>query len=245
MHETEIKNMIETDRLEEIKIMLQVGKFSFNILHDLINPITGLALYLESIDDEQLKRNLKPIFDANGEIRDFLKTFQNTVDEPDKTEYVDIEKVIKSSMVLIQHKAMKHNVVLNFSRNISGLKVKMIRLSLYQILLNLIGNSIDSFQNHPDQIKFKNERKSVTINLSENVNNYRLTVSDNGSGIKNETLNKIFEKNFTTKERGFGIGLNTVKNIVEDQIKGEMKVKTKWSEGTKFSIYIPKEITAV
>jgi len=245
MNKNEIKHKIDNDHLAEIKIMLQVGKFSFNILHDLINPITGLALYLENIKDEQLKKNLKPIFDANSEIRDFLKTFQKTVDRPNKTEYVDIEKIIKSSMVLIQHKALKNNVVLNFSRNVAGLKVKMIRLSLYQIMLNLIGNSIDSFENHPDKTKFEKERKYVTVNLSENINNYRLTISDNGSGIKKETLEKIFNKNFTTKKRGFGIGLNTVQYIVENQIKGKIGIKTKWGEGTKFNIYIPKEITKI
>jgi signal transduction histidine kinase len=238
----EIKgSSIDSKRLEDIKIMIQVGKFSFNILHDLINPITGLSLYLDTIKDEKLKNSLKPIFSANSEIRNFLSTFQETVSEPNKIEKVDVEQVIKSALVLIDYKAKKHNVYLSFSRNISGVKIKMNKLNLYQIILNLVGNSIDSFHQHPNQGKFKNERKFVSISLSENINNYRLTISDNGSGIKKKNIDKIFDEQFTTKKHGFGIGLNTVREIVENKIGGQIKIRTSWGDGTKFHIYLPKE----
>jgi signal transduction histidine kinase len=238
MNKTKNQTQFTQKQLEEMKIMIQVGKFSFNILHDLINPITGLAIYLENIKDEDLKNDLKPIFEANGEIRNFLKTFQDTVDRPDKTEYVDVEKVIKSSMILIRHKALKNNVSISFSRSVSGLHIKMRKLNFYQIMLNLIGNSIDSLKE-----KNGNEKRLVSISLSENQNSFRLTIADNGSGMKKSIQEKIFDKNFTTKTRGFGIGLNTVRDIVEKNLKGTIKVSSEINRGTRFHIYFPKEIS--
>lgn len=229
---------LEKQKLEEIKTMVQVGKFSFNILHDLINPITGLALYLDNIKDEKLKNNLKPIFETNSEIKELLKTFQETVDKPGVKQIVDVEKTIQGALILLKHKVNKNNASLSFGRNVSGLKIKMNKLNFYQIILNLVGNSIDSFKDLNK--KNSSRKKVVSISLSENIKNYRLTVSDNGSGIKTSNLSKIFDKNFTTKKHGFGIGLHTVKNIVENEIGGEIKVQTKWQTGTKFHIYIPK-----
>jgi signal transduction histidine kinase len=234
------KIVLDKKRLEEMKIMIQVGKFSFNILHDLINPITGLALYLDSIRDEELKNELKPIFETNKEIRDLLKTFQATVDKPGKVEKVNVDQNIRSSIILLRHKAIKNNVSINYGRTTTDLRVKMSRLNFYQIILNLIGNSIDSFNDLNS--KNKNRKRSVTISLSENLNNYRLTVADNGSGIRKNNLNKIFNKNFTTKKHGYGIGLYTVKNIIENEIGGHIKIKSEWQVGTKFHIYIPKNL---
>jgi C4-dicarboxylate-specific signal transduction histidine kinase len=232
--------ILDKNQLEDMKIMIQVGKFSFNILHDLINPITGLALYLDTIKDESLKKDLKPIFEANTEIRGLLKTFQNTVDKPGVQENVDVSETIKSALVLMRHKALKNHTTLSFGQNISNLKIKINKLNFYQIILNLVGNSIDSFSDLND--RNKNRKRFVTVSLSENLKNYRLTIADNGSGIKKSHIEKIFDKNFTTKTHGFGIGLHTVRDIIENEIGGEIKIKTKWQTGTKFHIYIPKKL---
>jgi len=242
MQKNKIKPIIAHKQTEEMKIMIQVGKFSLNILHDLVNPITGLTLYLENTKDEQIKNVLKPITQANDAIRNFIKTIQNTVGKPDYTELIDIEEIIKSSMILSKHKSKINNVAINYSRNISGLNIKMNKLDLYQILLNLTGNSIDSFSD-ADSKRYIKERKVVSISLSENIKHYRLSIIDNGSGIKKSIQNKIFLKNFTTKKSGFGIGLNTINEIINKKLKGYIKVKSKWGEGTKFHLYFPKSIT--
>jgi len=69
------------------------------------------------------------------------------------------------------------------------------------------------------------------------------TIKDNGSGISPEILPKIFDQFFTTKaEKGIGLGLSMVKNIIEKEFMGEVGVESKVGEYTEFTISIPFEI---
>jgi signal transduction histidine kinase len=94
------------------------------------------------------------------------------------------------------------------------------------MLINLIRNSL---QAQADLIK---------INLSVEDGFSIIQVSDNGKGIPIEYQGKIFEANFTTKDKGLGLGLKLIKRFLEN-ISGDIKLVSSSSEGTIFRIKIP------
>jgi signal transduction histidine kinase len=95
-------------------------------------------------------------------------------------------------------------------------------------------------------IKYTNEGGNVMVSLEEDENNIYLTVADNGIGISEENLPKIFER-FTRvdtarskKSGGFGLGLAIAKEII-DIHEGKVTVVSKVGEGTVFKISLPKK----
>jgi signal transduction histidine kinase len=126
---------------DDIKTMVQVGKISCNLLHDLINPITGLSLYLENFDfrsnPEDIQKTLYELQKSQREITDFIKLIQDTVHKPNQISKVNIAKSIEHALVLGRHKIISHNVVTNFKTNSDQIHIKMNKLQFYQLIMNL------------------------------------------------------------------------------------------------------------
>jgi nitrogen-specific signal transduction histidine kinase len=82
------------------------------------------------------------------------------------------------------------------------------------------------------------------INVSKIDNNLIIKIKDNGCGIKKENIDKIFQPFFSTKdkEKGIGIGLTTVKKIVEEDLYGKIYVYSEENNGTSLNIEIPHTI---
>ncbi len=98
---------------------------------------------------------------------------------------------------------------------------------------NLVKNAIDAMKGKGIvRIEIENEEKEVKIR-----------VSDTGKGIPKKNFNKIFEPGFTTKKRGWGLGLSLTKRIVEEYHKGKIRVlHSEMGKGTTFEIVLKKVI---
>lgn len=104
------------------------------------------------------------------------------------------------------------------------------------VIENISKNAIDAMDN----------KGRLSFNISERENNIFIDISDTGKGISRSMQKTIFKPGFTTKRRGWGLGLSLVKRIVEEYHKGRVYVK--WSElnkGTKFRISLNKDITDI
>jgi signal transduction histidine kinase len=98
-------------------------------------------------------------------------------------------------------------------------------------LENLIKNGIDAMKG----------KGTISIQLKEQPRQIELLVSDTGSGIKKDVASRIFKPGFTTKSRGWGLGLSLAKRIVEDFHKGKISIlKTTIGKGTSFQVLLNK-----
>ena len=110
---------------------------------------------------------------------------------------------------------------------------------LMSVLRNLVNNAIEA-------IEFSGEIKLVH---REDETYHFFTISDNGSGMSEETTSFIFKAGFSTKyddvtgSSNRGIGLTLVKDIVEQYFKGEIRVNSKLNQGTVFELKIPKNLS--
>ena len=99
-----------------------------------------------------------------------------------------------------------------------------------QVLLNLIVNAKDALYDN------NISNPTINIDISHNSNHKIITIEDNAGGIPNNILNDIFDPYFTTKDKkGTGIGLYLSRTIIEDEMKGELKVHNS-SSGAIFTI---------
>ena len=100
------------------------------------------------------------------------------------------------------------------------------QVQLRRLLINLVRNSIQA------------DASIINIQIASDAESHKIIVSDNGKGISENNKNKIFEANFTTKEKGMGLGLKLAKRFLEG-INGSIKLIKTGSNGAEFEITIP------
>jgi len=118
-----------------------------------------------------------------------------------------------------------------FDANQKNCYVKIDKTHLTRVLNNLIKNAIQSIP--PEK------KKQIEIKITNNGEYWGIKIKDNGSGIKEEVRERVFEPNFTTKNSGMGLGLAMVKNIIHD-FNGKISFITDLNIGTTFIVEIPK-----
>ena len=141
-----------------------------------------------------------------------------------------INNCIKKTILYLKKRSSEH---ITFKIKIA--KKNIIIPFNYQLLSwtieNIIKNSIDAIKG----------KGFISIELLENNNKIEINIEDNGVGIKKENINKIFDPGFTSKKRGWGLGLSLAKRIIVDFHKGKINVKnTKVGKGTLFQILLNK-----
>ena len=125
-----------------------------------------------------------------------------------------------SEHITFKIKVPKKNIIIPFNYQLLSWTIE-----------NIIKNSIDAIKG----------KGFISIELLENNNKTEINIEDNGVGIKKENITKIFDPGFTSKKRGWGLGLSLAKRIIVDFHKGKISVKnTKVGKGTLFQILLNK-----
>jgi C4-dicarboxylate-specific signal transduction histidine kinase len=112
---------------------------------------------------------------------------------------------------------------------------------LSEVIINILNNSKDVLLS-----KEEIEQKWIKIDLDVNNDKFIITVEDNGNGIPENIISRVFEPYFTTKHKsqGTGLGLHMCYKIITESFKGNLSVKNS-DNGAKFFIEIPREIANI
>lgn len=235
------KNSISLEffsKQKEIEKYAYIGRMAHELFHDLLNPITGFLLYVDTFDKDfdqkELTKQSKEINKSIQRIRKFIELVKENINNQETKDRIILEKEIREIMLLLHYKAKVNDIsiILLSSKEI---KINIQKIKLYQIIINLLSNAIDSYENIIDDRK-----KQIIIKTEETEKFIKIYFIDNGCGIDEENLNKIFKLNYSSKEKGFGIGLKTVEKIIRNDLSGLISVKSTLNKGSRFTIKIPK-----
>lgn len=218
--------------------LLTMGNMISEISHDLRKPLTSIKGGLQIMrqrwpeltgQSEFFKMAEDEIFRMNELVRE-LVDFSN----PNKyeTTQADLRKIVLRASELVGPDMRKKRI--NFSSQFDEADYEVIvnKNQVLELFLNLFINAIDAM---PDG-------GSLTVRgLIERPDHKKqdylaIRVTDTGVGIKKENLSKIFDRYYTTKETGTGLGLPVVERIVSAH-GGTLKVESKAGEGTSFTVY--------
>lgn len=121
---------------------------------------------------------------------------------------------------------------INFTSNSEKIYANFDRTQLIRVITNLLKNA---FQAIP-----VDRTPKIDVNISDDDNFVKISISDNGYGISKTDTEKIFEPSFTTKSSGMGLGLSMIKSII-NAYNGDISFKSKTNIGTTFNINFPKK----
>lgn len=145
----------------------------------------------------------------------------------------EFNSVLQKTLILIRYNILDKKVKIITQLDEENIVLPYSEDTIRQILLNLLLNSLDSFNKNAST---KDRRIDIKSNLLDE--ELLLTIEDNGDGIPESDLNKIFEPFYTTKCDGTGLGLPITLNIING-IGGRILIESELNKGTKVFIYIP------
>tara|TARA_Y100000590_G_scaffold470625_1_gene667062 strand:- start:4301 stop:6334 length:2034 start_codon:yes stop_codon:yes gene_type:complete len=206
------------------------------IAHEVKNPLTPIKLSAERIEKKYLDKNI-----SNDEISKLTNTISRQVDDIGKLvdEFSSFARMPEAEMKLDNISKCLEEVFLLFSDSHSEIKMQLFKptediymqfdkLQISQSFKNLIKNSIEAVNKIPNP--------SIVVNLIQKKHNVIIEFKDNGVGIDQNNIVKIFEPYYTTKSKGTGLGLSIVKRIIEDH-GGKIRIeKNKSMAGTTSTI---------
>lgn len=217
------------------------------LTHEIMNSVTPISSLAATVDSELIdhlkeEKAIEPddLEDVHlavqtiqrrseGLIR-FVSDFRNLTRIPEpKMVDESISKVLDHIFILLNHELEKKGIKLHLDISPKDLVFKMDKELIDQVLINILQNAIHALAENTGE-KF--------IILKAYRNEYDrpcLVIRDNGSGIDEEALTKIFIPFFTTKKTGSGIGLSLSKQIMRKH-GGAISVKSVMNEGTEFTL---------
>ncbi len=204
------------------------------VAHEIKNPLTPMKLSVQQLitayDDHSdkfdrfFKRVTSTILNQIETLRNIANEFSNFARMPKlKVEKINLIEIVKQSVNLFADESV--NLKFNFNSN--KLLINGDSEQLKRTIINLIRNSIQE------------DSTEINISTKEEADKVILTISDNGSGIKTEHINKIFEPNFTTQQDGMGLGLSMTKRYLKST-GADISVLSTSPNGTSIQITFPK-----
>ena len=209
------------------------------LFHDIRNPLTSAWLNLENVQQHQhylktknkqeIQAKLKNIFSSLKQI-DELLTRSKT--ELPLTQEFSPQLVINKTLKFLEPQARQHQVKLIFKSQIDSFKLGGDLFKFRQIVSNLVTNAIEASRGQKQRL--------VKVKLKLNQQTLILQVIDFGCGINQQNQAYIFTPLYSTKssENNFGLGLQIVKNAVENHFGGELKFKSRPGK-TVFTAFFP------
>jgi two-component system NtrC family sensor kinase len=226
------------EQLLQSEKLAAMGRLTSQIAHELNNPLYGIMNTLELLKTEvapQSKRRkiLEMALSETVRLSDLLrKMLSFSKPDQERRQPVDINTVI-DEILLLHEKQLRENDIQIASTFADGLsRVNASKDQLRQVFLNMVANARDAMPNGG----------TLTVATSDDGENIIIEITDTGTGIKEEYMEKIFDSFFTTKGevKGVGLGLSVCYGFIKDH-GGDIVVKSQVGTGTTFVITLPVE----
>jgi signal transduction histidine kinase len=248
--------------------MASLGELTAGIAHEIQNPLNFVNNFsevnIELIDEMQqeirqgnssdaleisegIKQNLEKISHhghrADGIVKSMLQHSRKNTGQKEAT---DINALVDEFLRLSYHglraKDKLFNAVLetHFDPNVG--KANIVGQEISRVLLNLFNNAFYAV-NEKKKTSNGSYEPTVQVTTKKTLNRIEIRVKDNGTGIPEKVLDKIYQPFFTTKPtgEGTGLGLSLSYDIITKGHGGELKVETREKEGTEFIIQLPHQ----
>jgi signal transduction histidine kinase len=238
------------EEMLRMKTLAGLGEMAAMVVHELKNPLGGIRGFAELLDRDLEEGD--PRKRSVGKIMQGVETMDRIVKS-----LLDYSKPVKLSRRKVEVAGMIDEVISFFEMDDSQKNADVRIIKNYhqddawcqldteqfrQILLNLLHNAAQAMTEGGEiRIDLSPDEQRTDYGPGEREEAILLKISDTGTGMSKATLEKLFTPFFTTKQEGTGLGLSTVKKIMEAH-KGEIQVQSEPGRGTTVTLKLPRAL---
>ena len=222
--------------------LAQMTTMAAGVAHEIKNPLASISIYLQLMDKmmekngsmtrEEAKKYLDVVSEEVDRINKIAVDFLFAV-KPMKVNLAicNINDIVKKNVSVVSAELEQKGIVLNLHLAVSLPKVLADCTLIQQSILNLINNAMQAM---PEDRK----DPEITVSTFMEDDMVKICVADNGCGMTEEQMSKIFEPYYTTKSSGTGLGLTVLFKIMK-QHEGDVTVHSTPGKGSEFTLQIP------
>ncbi len=223
-------------KLSDAKRLSDIGLLGATVAHELRNPLTVIGTSIYNIKhkrqnpsiDTHLKKIEKQISESNQIINNLL--FYSRIKMP-SFDYIDIISLLEECIGDIFERSKDKKITIH--KHWKGREKCLVEadsLQLKEVFINILINACDAI---------KNQKGKIDVGIGCKSNEYvKIFIKDNGSGIDEKVLNKVYEPFFSTKSKGTGLGLTICSQIVSLHY-GYIDIETEKNQGTTVTLTLP------
>jgi signal transduction histidine kinase len=238
----EVQSRQRSAELAHINRYSVAGELTATIAHEINQPLGAILANIETA--ELMVKAPAPDLQEIGEILADIRRDDERANQiigrlrsllkkaPFEPRHIDLNDVVSETMRFLSAWASGREVELVSFTASTPLHVKGDRIQLQQVILNLIVNAMDAMSGMPSTAR------KITVSTGPDGDSVNLYVSDGGSGIPPENLDKVFEPFFTTKPEGMGMGLSIARTIIAAH-GGRLSAENRPVCGATFRITLP------
>lgn len=199
--------------------------------HQLGTPLTSLQGWLEVLKETDLPNEIVLEMEKDLQRLKLVSDRFGKIGSTPQLEVANLVEIIENILNYMKRRAPE-KVAFSFSHSQTPVEIAISATLLEWVLENLMKNALDALESG---------KGKIDLNLTDEITRVVIEVSDTGKGISAANITKVFNPGFSTKKRGWGLGLSLSKRIVEGYHKGELYVKnSEPGKGTTFRIVLPR-----
>jgi len=220
------QNLVRVLTHEIMNSVTPISSLAGMVEEELDGKLKNSDLVLKREEAEDMYLSVQTIGKRSAGLIRFVKEFRNLthVPKPNLTEVV-VKDLLEEIATLHKKELNDSSIAVSIQLQSNDLTLQADKTMIEQVLINLIKNAIQAFDNQPE--------KRIVLSAHTNEGHIIISVRDNGNGIDADAMERIFVPFFTTKKTGSGIGLSLSRQIMR-QHGGQITVKSKLGEGTEF-----------
>lgn len=255
---------VTEQRLQEVKMrrmenMAGLTTLAANMAHEIKNPLGAISIHIQLLQKAiEKQRNSTGVLPEKKFVEDHLDVVNEEIDNlnrlitdflfavrPVNANYslVDPYLILKKLVDFLSPEFNSHRVSFTVKNLNSTAKLLIDEKIFREMIINIVQNAFAAIKERFPECKNEDLQNDefigkISIRISVKFDKYIISISDNGCGMSDETIVRLFEPYFTTRATGTGLGMTLVYKIVKE-FSGDIHVKSEENKGTTFIIEFP------
>lgn len=219
-------------RIHQARRLSALGRLAAGVAHEIRNPLNAISMAIQRLQADNSSKLIEVVRSEIKRLNDIIEEFLS-ISRSRKLEFKkhNLKELINQIVLIVSSEAESKGIQIKTHWQDPPLLISMDMNKMKQALFNIIKNAMESVSKEGYVNIFLQQEAKDLVSIK---------ISDTGSGLSGNEIEHIFDLDYTTKDKGLGLGLALAYEIIKGH-GGEIRVTSRPGKGTTFKIFLPFE----